>query len=261
MTLQELKTNSSNAWLHCIPVSWKPNLSLAKKQFNDGILLRSNILPDDLPNTCPARSCSEPFTLVHADICVKGNIINSRHDTVKIIIAKYAEKAFGTGSTVIEPTIGPIDNEAKDVIIGNKSDNARADLAINNLISPHRTGYIDVSVISPVCETNKNKSISKSITNAENRKNTSYKDRISKQLNGDFLPFVLSTGGVIGPSAKKVVNIISSRLAASSNEKETDIKRQINTDISMSLIKSRIHGLRANRNNIATQMTNYRVQQ
>ena len=147
------------------------------------------------------------------------------------------------------------------MIDGNTSDNAPADISISSLITPYSTGFVDVSIISPVCETNKNNTVSKSIILAEQKKINNYHDRIKKQLNGEFLPFVLSTGGVIGKSAKKIINKISHRLTTSSEESVVDIKRNLNTDLMMSLIKSRIQGLRASRNNIASQMTNFRMSQ
>ena len=258
---QELKHSNTSAWLHCIPVSWKPNLTLPKRDFNDALLTRFYKLPTDLPNVCPSTTCQQPFTAVHAEVCVKGNVINRRHDAIKTIVAGYAERAFGPGSTVIEPTLGPLENEAKAMIDGNTSDNARADIAISNLITPYSSGFVDVSIISPVCETNKNNTVSKSINLAEQKKTNYYQDRIKKQLNGEFLPFVLSTGGVIGKSAKKIINKISHRLANCSEESVVDIKRNLNTDLMMSLIKSRIQGLRASRNNIASQMNKFRMSQ
>ena len=53
-----------------------------------------------------------------------------------MIISKFAEKAFGVGSTVIEPLIGILDPSAKEMISGITSDDARADVSIRNHMSP-----------------------------------------------------------------------------------------------------------------------------
>ena len=62
--------------------------------------------------------------------------------------------------------------------------------------------YVDISVVSPVCNSYKDLIITKSIANAENRKNENYLDRIKKTLGGDFMLCVSSSGGGIGPAAK-----------------------------------------------------------
>ena len=207
------------------------------------MLLRFNKHPNDLPSVCPASGCHEDFNPVHADICRKGGVVNRRHDYIKVILAKFAEKAFGVGSTVIEPLIGILDPSAKEMISGITTDDARADVSIRNLMSPYRTTYIDVCVISPVCVTNKSYSVAKSISNAENRKINSYQDRVQKQLGGDFLPCCMSSGGVLGPSAKKIINLIVNKLVTNSRDNAADLKREIKSDISMSLVKSRVQGL------------------
>ena len=130
MRWQELSIPSANAWLHCIPVYWKPNLSLPKKDFHDAMLLRFNKRPNDFPSVCPANGCREDFNPVHADICRKGGVVNRRHDYIKIIVPKFAEKAFGVSSTVIEPMIGILDPSPKEMINGIASDIARFDIYI-----------------------------------------------------------------------------------------------------------------------------------
>ena len=259
LRFDELSIPSANAWLHALPVHWKPNLSLPKNDFQDALLIRFNKLPNDLPAVCPAQDCNEEFNLAHADVCPIGGVINRRHDYIKIIVAKYAEKAFGPSSTVIEPLLGILDPIAKEMVHGNKSDIARADISIRSLLNSHRTSFIDVSVVSPVCATNRSYSVSKSISNAEKKKVNSYHDRILKQLGGDFLPFCLSSGGVFGSSAKKIINLIVNKLTAINQDNSSDLKREIQTDISMSLVKSRIQGLRASRNGIISQLNKFRT--
>ena len=69
----------------------------------------------------------------------------------------------------------------------------------------------------------------------------------------------MSSGGVLGPSAKKIINLVVNKLAAFSQDNASDLKREIKADISMSLVKSRIQGLRANRNGISSQLSNFRT--
>ena len=255
----ELGMPGANSWLHCLPVKWRPNLLLPKKDFQDALLIRFNKTPNDLPVICPANSCQEGFTLTHADICIQGGVIHRRHDYVKIIIARYAEKAFGKNSVEVEPVLGSMGDYGKDFLSGNLSENARADLAIRDFNGAHRATFIDVSVVSPVCASNKDATVVKCISKTEAKKNNDYSDRIKQQLGGEFMPCVFSSGGGIGPAAKKIIDRIANRLASNSLEKIDDIKSDIKTDIVVSLLKSRIQGLRCSRNSITSQLSNFKT--
>ena len=54
-----------------------------------------------------------------------------------------------------------------EFITGNKKDNARSDIAVNGFNKAFVTTYIDVSIISPTCKTNKKNSVKASIAQAE----------------------------------------------------------------------------------------------
>ena len=71
----------------CIPVEWKPNLSLPKEEFTDDLYLKSSLILPNLPNFCLARNCTDSFTTLHADICNSGGSIHRRHDRVKNVLA------------------------------------------------------------------------------------------------------------------------------------------------------------------------------
>ena len=75
------------------------------------------------------------------------------------------------------------------------------------------------------------------------------------------MPCVFTSGGGIGPSAKKIVDKIATKMTHSSMERCEDIKIDIKTDIVMILLKSRIQGIRSARNSISTQMTNFKIAQ
>ena len=52
------------------------------------------------------------------------------------------------------------------------------------------------------------------------------------------------SGGAIGPAARKKIDCINQRKALSSMEKINDIKAEIRTDLSLSLQKQHIQGIR-----------------
>ena len=89
-------------------------------------------------------------------------------------MAHHAEQAFGCASVDIEPGIGSLDDGAHDIMNGNLSPNARADFAAKDFNGLHRVTYFDVSIVSPVCDSHKNLTIEKAISNVEKKKNGNY---------------------------------------------------------------------------------------
>ena len=96
-----------------------------------------------------------------------------------------------------------LNSDALEYLSGNLSHNARTDITVMGFEKPFVTCHIDVSVISPVCESNKSNSVGLSISSTEKKKESDYSMRIKEQLGGDFIPAIFSSGGGIGNSAKK----------------------------------------------------------
>lgn len=178
---EERSSSGSVLRLHALPLKRKPLLNLPKAVFQDALRLRLNITPHHLPRRCPGMNCNQTFSLQHDDSCAAGGTTIRRHDHIKMIMANYAEKASGVALTTIEPARGPLEGSTKELINGNVSYNARADLCIQDLSQQHILSFINICVISPTCPTNVPNTVSKSILNAENKK---IKDRgaLCKQM-------------------------------------------------------------------------------
>ena len=90
-------------------------------------------------------------------------------------------------------------------------------------------------------------------------KNDTYANRIKELIGGDFYPFILTSGGAMSPLAKKIIQQLAKKISINSFTKEAEIVKEIKDDISISLFKSRIQGLRCNRNSIASQMSKFKT--
>ena len=90
--------------------------------------------------------------------------------------------------------------------------------------------------MSQVCELNNDNPISKSISNAEKRKNQDYSGRIKPYLGCDFIPCLFTSGGGIGLAARKSINITVNKLASTTMDRVDDIKTEIRTDTAVSLL-------------------------
>ena len=194
--------SGTNALLNHIPIGSKANKLLPKYEFSDAMNLRFNSKPDDLTFTCPYNRCLESFTLNHADICNKRWTAHRRHDYLKTIFATHGEKAFRINSVAIEPMLGKIDGGAKDLLTGNLENQARGELVIRDFQLIHSYTVMEIRVLSPTCDSNKNMSIQKCISNAKNLKNKKYADRIKTLIGCNFIPGVVEQEEELDPQLK-----------------------------------------------------------
>ena len=68
----------------------------------------------------------------------------------------------------------------------------------------------------------------------------------------------MTSGGSIGPAAKMVLKTMADKLAAKSYETKSQILNEIKSDLSMSLLKSKIRGIRSIRKSLAAQISDLR---
>ena len=104
------------------------------------------------------------------------------------IIARHAEKAYGVSSTTVEPHLGVILEEEKAAIQGNTTDEVRADICIQYYSNIHSYAYLDVRIVSTVCQTNKSQKACMPLRNAERRKKIAHQSRVQNVLGADFPP-------------------------------------------------------------------------
>ena len=85
-----------------------------------------------------------------------------------------------------------------------------------------------------MCPSNKDDFTSVSLKKAERRKNCDYKERVEKLLGAEFIPAIFSSGGMINPSAKEVINRLAEKIATKTDENIIEIKSEIESDIYIS---------------------------
>ena len=251
---EERRSAGASLWLHAIPTKTDAIQNLAKKPFKDALSLWFNIQPKDTPKICPSRSCNSLFSIHHADSCAKGATVTSRHDKIKHIIARHCQRAYGQGSITIEPQLGHMDYDERQIISGNCEDGARADILIQDTNQLNMDQYLDICVASTVCETNKKLKVTQTLDKAEKRKNRDYKDRVSRLLGAEFKPMIFSSGGCMSKLAKEFIDTISKKIERKSHLDHKKISANIRLEISMSLIKSRVACVRAVKYNISEQL-------
>ena len=125
-------------------------------------------------------------------------------------MARHIQEAYGESSIVVEPMLERIAIEpASDFIRGNISDNARSDILVMGFQQDQIACYIDICVTSPICQSNLDSTIDENIKKNEVKKRSNYAQRIQTINNGDFLPFVITSGGRLGGAANKIIRTIA----------------------------------------------------
>ena len=141
--------------------------------------------------------------------------------------------------------------------MGNSKDQARADVCIRSFSTPQIDAFLDIAVISPTCESNVGSNVSSTIKTKETLKRNMYDDRIKKQMEGEFYLVVISSGSMIGNTAKNTIRTIATKLSSKMDEDLKKMKLSIQSDISFSLIRSRINAIRNPKRSIHEQLLSF----
>lgn len=146
---EERTTCCSCIWMQALLLKWKPHSRNPKRDFQDALRLKLDIKPNDLPSVCPAKNCYQNITINHAETWAAGVTVSRRHDYIKRILGNYADGGFGIASTVLELMLGALGYNTKEVITGNTTDPACADLSIQDFTHQNSSSFLDICVISP----------------------------------------------------------------------------------------------------------------
>merc|ERR1712110_916209 len=108
----------------------------------------------------------------------------------------------------------PTTEDEGTLIIRNSADNTRGDLAINGFHQTGKTTILDIAVIHNESESyiRKNLSAKKVLEKHEKAKKRKHLNNCL-QNRRNFVPFVMSTDGMMAPEAKAFVKLLARKLA------------------------------------------------
>jgi hypothetical protein len=178
---------TTGLWLTAIPNLY--NNQLSNGQLRAAVRHRYNLpCRDDLPTRC---ACDQPLTPSHFHSCLltKATGATPRHDGVVNLLAKLAGRAGVI--TRIEPVV-------RDA----QGHRTRPDLFF---VTHAGVMYVDVAVCSTHCDSNR--LLSDPLVTRERLKTRKYGESCARE-GADFLPFVLSSAGELGPSALRIIDLI-----------------------------------------------------
>jgi hypothetical protein len=170
-----------------------------------------------------------------------------RHNQVRNLVASWAHQL---GPTVIEPNLRPLGSRTFRRSTINDKENARSDVLVMEGLfgSSHRMAYIDVMVIAQEAPSHTGKTLEAVIREGETIKLRKYAERVHEVDGGDFVPFVATDAGLLGPQAHHLLQELAARIATKTNQPYGDVLRLMRTQISLTLARSSYNSLRAPRN-------------
>ena len=100
--------------------------------------------------------------------------------------------------------------------------------------------------------------VTKLIFYVEKLKKSKYASRIKETLGGDFIPFVMSSGGGIGPAVKMILKTTGNKAVDRSYETKAQILKDNKTDLSMFQHNLQLSEIRSTRKYIVAQILDLR---
>jgi hypothetical protein len=242
-SIQLLSEPGASSWLSALPIAAQ-NLDLTKDEFQDGLCLRYNMVPKNLPSTCP---CSQKFDVNHALNCHKGGFVNARHDNIRNMVCKLLKGVCRDVES--EPPLQKMsENVKKDY---KKSaitkDDARPNARARGFWRDGQNAFFDVRVTNVDCASQRNSKLSTILKQHEDEKKRSYNRRIMEIEHGTLTPLVLTTTGVMGYECAKFFKTLARKLSEKKGEKYEDIMRYIRVKTSHMVLKAMLLCLRGSR--------------
>ena len=223
-----LKGTKTGHWLSALP-SFVNGTELSAQQFRDALLIRYARTPGDLP--CFCDGCGKEFTLRHALECKKGGLVHARHDEVKIELVDIGKMALPDSCVRVEPYINldsptiaanakksnPPNNQPTDLngpiseLLASDDEN-RGDVLFRGLFQHQHDCIIDVRVTDLDAKSCRSTDPEKTLARQEKEKKSKCLEDCLRQRRS-FLPFVVSTDGMLGKEANNLIKRLSQRLA------------------------------------------------
>jgi hypothetical protein len=211
-------------WLSAIP-SRVNGTELSALEFRDALHMRYGRTPGNLP--CVCDGCKAKFTLQHALECKKGGLVTMRHDELNGEVKEWCCKALTPSAVRVEPLIQldsststgskapttPSDNPpASPDTDYSDHDGKRGDLLVRGLFQRGMDCIIDVRVTDLDAKSYRNQDPAKVLANQEKQKKSKYLQECLQQRRA-FVPFVVSTDGMLGYEANNLLRQVSRKLA------------------------------------------------
>ena len=254
-------------WLSVMP-STVNGTELSAQEFRDNLQLRYARSPGDLPERCDG--CNAPFTVQHSLDCKCGGLIIQRHDEIAGEVMEWASKALTPSAVRVEPLIhldskpapkdqakNPTNADPKQYTDHTANDGKRGDILIRGLYQRSQDAIIDVRVTDLDCKSQRNTDPVSVLQKHERQKKSKYLQSCLKQRRS-FVPFVVSTDGMLSYEANNLIKQLAKKLAEKWSLHYSQICGLIRARVSIAIARATHLCLRGSRN--SARKISHRVQ-
>jgi hypothetical protein len=227
-------------WLSILP-STINGTKLSAQEFRDALLLQYAHSPGDLPSHCD--SCDATFSVRHALECKTGGLIILPHNEITEELCDLASKALTPSAIRLEPMIktGSFVDDTKAVDPKSPvqclriGDDERGDLLIQGFWARGTDAIIDVHVTDTDAKYYRSKDPHNVLAQHEKEKKWKYLASCTVQRK-HFMPFVVSTDGLLGHEATELLKRLSLHLADKWQQPYSVIHGFVNAQISIAIV-------------------------
>ena len=218
----------TSGWLTVVP-SRSHGLALTANEFWDGLALRFGWEPVSASPTC--TGCGKPLTMEHAQNCEVGSMRIQRHDYLKLLLASLLKVATTSNSVLLEqPIVLPDRPRSNRTNAANtqphnaagaprlpiaSSRDPRIDIRAKNLRGIGETDDLDVRLthLDSLSYVRSTKTVEQLFEDHHIKPKKDMYEEGCRLLRHRFVPFVVSTDGVLSEPAKDIVQLLATKTA------------------------------------------------
>ena len=235
----------TGTWLTLLP-TFVNGTELSCHEWRDSFLLRYSLSPLGLPLKCDG--CGGDFSINHALKCKFGGLIILRHDEVKRELIELGIMALRPAAVRDEPLITPVPRQQTATQTNNPNptinpvedpskDGDRGDILFRGLWKNQVETIVDIRVTDTDANAYKHQNPHDVLRKQETEKKKKYLRPCLDQRRS-FVPFVVSTDGLIGREAKNLLRQIALRLTAKWDQPYSVVKGFVNSRISLAILRA-----------------------
>ena len=178
--------------------------------------------------------------------CMMGGFRGLLHNEVRDLVTVLCKDA-GYKDVEREPKLQPLQGEQFEYKSAKIEDDARSDVRVRGFWRPWRNVFFDVTACSPFAPSNKGQEMANLYKQAESRKRREYSERIRHVEHADFMSFVISVTGGLGPQATTIINHLATRMAERQEIQRSVVISRIRIRLSFAILRSSLVMLRGSR--------------
>ena len=235
----------TGTWLTILP-TFVNGTELSNHEWRDSFLLRYSLSPLGLPLKCDG--CGVDFSINHALKCKYGGLIILRHDEVTRELIELGTMALRPAAVRDEPLITPVPrqhptqtnnpNSTNNQPVDDPSnDGDRGDILLRGLWKNQHETIIDIRVTDTDQHAYRHQNPYDVLKKQEKEKKAKYLKACLDQRRS-FVPFVVSTDGLIGREGKNLLKQIALRLTAKWEQPYSVVRGFVNARINLAILRA-----------------------